>query len=51
MLVWIGTTLILDGWWRRENPHTDLSDRLWPFRPRSLAEEAQDWLDSGKPLD
>jgi hypothetical protein len=44
ILVWIGTTLILDSWWRRER-RRDLAERLRPFQPASLAEEAQQWLD------
>jgi hypothetical protein len=44
VMVWIGTTLILDAWWRRKR-RPDLAERLRPFRPASLADEAQDWLD------
>jgi hypothetical protein len=44
ILIWAGATLLLDAWWRREH-RPDLAERLWPFRSRSLAEEAQEWLD------
>jgi hypothetical protein len=50
LLVWAGTTLILDASWRcRRRP--DLAERLRPFQPVDLADQAQDWLDSGQPLD
>jgi hypothetical protein len=48
--VWVGATLIFDGWLRRER-RPDLAERLRPFQPSSVADEAQDWLDSGQPLD
>jgi hypothetical protein len=44
LLVWAGTTLILDGWLRRPG-RPDLAERLRPFPPSSLADEARDWLD------
>jgi hypothetical protein len=37
----IGTMLIPDAWRRRERC-PDLAKRLWPFWPRSLAEEVQE---------
>jgi hypothetical protein len=43
-LVWVGTTLLIDAWLRRPR-RPDLAERLRPFRPSSLADEAQDWLD------
>jgi hypothetical protein len=30
--------------WRRRHRRRDLYERLRPFQPSSLAEEAQDWL-------
>jgi hypothetical protein len=43
VLVWGGSTLLLDAWWKRQP--TDLAERLRPFQPRSVADEAQRWLD------
>jgi hypothetical protein len=43
-LLGIGTTLILDGWCRRPT-RPDLAERLRLFQPRSLADQARDWLD------
>jgi hypothetical protein len=43
LLMWTGTTLLLDAWWRWKRP--DLADRLRPFRPTTIADEAQHWLD------
>jgi hypothetical protein len=45
LLVWAGTTLILDGWMRRPR-RPDLAERLRPFQPVDLADEARDWLDN-----
>ena len=42
LLVWIGVTLLVDTWIRRQS-HPDLFDRLVPFQP-GLAEDAEDWL-------
>jgi hypothetical protein len=44
LLVWAGTTLIVDGWQRRPK-RPDLAERLRPFQPGSLADQARDWLD------
>jgi hypothetical protein len=44
LLTWFGAALVLDAWWRRER-RPDLAERLRPFQPASLAEEAQEWLD------
>lgn len=42
-LIWAGVTLIIDAWMRREG-RPDLTERLRPFQPQSLADEAQEWL-------
>jgi hypothetical protein len=39
----VGATLIIDGWMRRPR-RLDLTDRLWRFRPTTVADEAQEWL-------
>ena len=45
LLTWAGSTLLLDAAWRRwERP--DLVERLLPFRPGSIADEAELWLQS-----
>jgi hypothetical protein len=43
LLVWAGVTLMIDGWVRRQR-RRDLTERLWPFRPATVADEAQRWL-------
>jgi hypothetical protein len=43
VLVWAGSTLLLDAWWKRQS--TDLADRLIPYQGGSVADEAQRWLD------
>jgi hypothetical protein len=43
LLVWGGSTLLLDAWWKRQP--TDLTDRLMPYQSGSVADEAQRWLD------
>jgi hypothetical protein len=43
LLVWGGSTLLLDAWWKRQP--TDLADRLMPYQTGSVADEAQRWLD------
>jgi hypothetical protein len=40
----VGATLIIDGWMRRER-RPDLAERLRPFAPATVADEAQMWLD------
>jgi hypothetical protein len=44
MLVWSGATLLIDAWLRRPR-RLGLVERLMPFQPPSLADEAQEWLD------
>jgi hypothetical protein len=44
LLTWAGSTLLLDAWWRRQK-RPDLAERLRPFQPDSLADEAKQWLD------
>jgi hypothetical protein len=43
LLVWAGSTLLLDAWWKRQP--TNLVDRLMPYQSGSVADEAQRWLD------
>jgi hypothetical protein len=43
VLVWGGSTLLLDAWWKRQP--TDLVDRLMPYQTGSVADEPQRWLD------
>jgi hypothetical protein len=44
LLTWAGATLTIDGWLRsRSRP--SLTERLAPFQPESVADEAQRWLD------
>jgi hypothetical protein len=43
VLFGIRTTLILDGC-RRRPRRPDLVERLRPFAPTSVADEARDWL-------
>jgi hypothetical protein len=45
ILGWAGATLMLDAWIRRQR-RPDLAERLLPYRPRSLGDDAQDWLDN-----
>jgi hypothetical protein len=42
VLVWGGSTLLLDAWWGRQR--VDLVDRLMPYQRGSVADEAQSWL-------
>jgi hypothetical protein len=43
VLVWGGSPLLLDAWWKRRP--TVLVDRLMLYQRSSMAEEAQRWLD------
>jgi hypothetical protein len=43
LLVWAGATLIIDDILRRRR-RPDRADRLRPFRPTTVADEAQAWL-------
>jgi hypothetical protein len=43
ILAWIGVVLILDGWSNRRA--ADLTERLRPYQPLSVADEAQRWLE------
>jgi hypothetical protein len=43
LLVWAGATLLIDAAWRRPG-RPGLTERLRPYQPSSLADEAQDWL-------
>jgi hypothetical protein len=42
LLTWAGVTLLLDA---RRRRRCDLIDRLRPFQPRSVADQAHAWLD------
>jgi hypothetical protein len=42
-LVWSGVGFVLDILQRRHS-RPDLADRLLPFQPHSLGDEAQEWL-------
>jgi hypothetical protein len=45
MVVWGGVTLLLDAWHRvRRYSRPELADRLGPFQPSPLADEAEEWL-------
>jgi hypothetical protein len=43
LLMWAGTTVLLDAWMRRQRRPT-LAERLAPFQPRHVADEAEEWL-------
>jgi hypothetical protein len=47
LLVWADATLIIDDWQRarRQRRRPDLTERVLPFQPMSLASEAQRWLE------
>jgi hypothetical protein len=40
---WVGSTLLVGAWMSRGH-RPSLAERLAPFRPRPVAEEAQEWL-------
>lgn len=42
LLVWAGAALIIDAVTARRRP--DLAERLRPYQPRSVSDEAQRWL-------
>ena len=42
-LVWVGSTLLGDAWLRRSRRAT-LAERLAPYQPISVAEDAERWL-------
>jgi hypothetical protein len=44
-LFWTGATLLLDAWWRRWD-RPDLAEPLRTCSHRSVADEAQRWLES-----
>jgi hypothetical protein len=43
-LAGVGATLLLDAWWRRSD-RPDLAERLLPYQPESVSDEAECWLD------
>lgn len=45
ILEWAGTAILLDAWVNRWRRH-DLTERLRPYQATSVADEAQEWLDS-----
>ena len=49
LLVWVGAALIIDAFARRRRP--DLAERLRPYQPRSVSDEAQRWLAARDPDD
>jgi hypothetical protein len=48
LLTWAGATLLIDARWRRCR-RPDLADRLLPYQPVSVADEAQRWLEETGP--
>ncbi len=42
-LVWAGSALLIDAWLRRSRRPT-LAERLGPYQPTSVAEEAERWI-------
>jgi hypothetical protein len=47
LLIWAGVALLWDAWLRCEK-RPDLVERLRPFGFDCVADEAQQWLDSGQ---
>ena len=45
LLVWIGSTLVIDAWLQHRR-RLDLAERLRPFQPMAIGDEAERWLDS-----
>jgi hypothetical protein len=43
LLMWAGTTLLLDAWMRRPR-RPSLKEGLAPYQPRHVADEAEEWL-------
>src|SRR5262249_41036272 len=43
LLAWAGVTRMSDGWMRKPR-RRNFAERLWPFRPATVADEAQRWL-------
>jgi hypothetical protein len=44
MLAWAGATLLLAAWQERRRGQRSLLERLSPFRPLTVADEVEDWL-------
>ncbi len=42
IVAWIGATMLIEGIRRRRRPN--LAERLRPFQPTELADEAEVWL-------
>jgi hypothetical protein len=49
LLVWAGAALIIDSFTGRRRP--DLAERLQPYQPRSVGDEAERWLAAARPDD
>ena len=43
LLVWAGTTLLLDAWMKRQRSPS-LAERLAPYQQRHVSDEAEEWL-------
>jgi hypothetical protein len=43
LLMWAGTTMLIDAWMRRQRRPT-LAERLAPYQPRHVSDEAEEWL-------
>ena len=43
LLFWAGATLLIDAW-LRPSRRPDLAERLRPFAPTTIADEAEEWL-------
>ena len=43
LLVWAGTTLLLDAWIKRQR-RPSLAERLAPYQQRHVSDEAEEWL-------
>ena len=47
LLMWAGTTLLLDAWMKRQRSPS-LAERLAPYQQRHVSDEAEEWL-QGRP--
>ena len=44
LLVWAGTTLLLDAWMKRQRRPSLAERQLAPYRQRHVSDEAEEWL-------
>lgn len=44
LLVWAGTTLLLDAWIKRQRRPSLAERQLAPYRQRHVSDEAEEWL-------